>query len=68
MGKVKGYYLDDDYDVSVNPDFDDFDWDTPVKNQSWYTPSTEVDLDRDIPDFDGTWKALDKIWEKHTNG
>ena len=68
MGKVKGYYLDDDYVMSVNPEFKDFDWDTPVKNQSWYTPSTEVDLDRDIPDFDGTWKALDEIWEKHTNG
>ena len=23
--------------------------------------STDIDLDRDIPDFDGTWKALDKI-------
>ena len=25
------------------------------------TVNTEIDLDRDIPGFDGTWKALDKI-------
>ena len=50
MGKVKGYYLDDDYVMSVNPDFKDFDWDTPIKEQPWYTPSTEVNLDRDVPD------------------
>ena len=47
--------------LTVNPEFKDFDWDTPIKDQPWYTPSTEVDLDRDIPGFDGTWKALDKI-------
>ena len=63
MGKVKGYYLDDDYVMSVNPEFKDFDCDTPIKDQPWYTPSTEIDLDRDIPDFEGTWKALDEIWE-----
>ena len=50
MGKVKSYYLDDDYVMSVNPDFKDFDWDTPIKEQQWYTPSTEVNLDRDVPD------------------
>ena len=38
-------------DVSVNPDFKDFDWDTPIKDQPWYTPSTEVDLERDVPDI-----------------
>jgi hypothetical protein len=50
MGKVKSYYLDEDYDISVNPEFDDFDWDTPIKEQPWYTPPTEVNLDRDVPD------------------
>ena len=25
--------------------------------------STDIDLDRDIPDFEGTWKTLDEIWE-----
>ena len=54
MGKVKGYYLDEDYDISVNPEFDDFDWDIPINEQPWYTPSTEIDLDRDVPD---------EIWE-----
>jgi hypothetical protein len=49
MGKVKSYYLDEDYDISVNPEFDDFDWDIPINEQPWYTPSTEIDLDRDIP-------------------
>jgi hypothetical protein len=41
-------------DVSVNPDFKDFDWDIPINKQSWYTPSTDIDLDRDVPDI---------IWE-----
>jgi len=54
MGKVKGYYLDEDYDISVNPEFDDFDWDIPINEQPWYIPSTEIDLDRDVPD---------EIWE-----
>ena len=54
MGKVKGYYLDEDYDISVNPGFDDFDWDIPINEQPWYIPSTEIDLDRDVPD---------EIWE-----
>ena len=54
MGKVKGYYLDEDYDISVNPEFDDFDWDIPIKDQPWYNPSTEIDLDRDVPD---------EVWE-----
>ena len=54
MGKVKGYYLEDDYDILVNPEFDDFDWDIPINEQPWYTPSTEIDLDRDVPD---------EIWE-----
>jgi len=54
MGKVKSYYLDEDYDISVNPEFDDFDWDVPINEQPWYTPSTEIDLDRDVPD---------EIWE-----
>ena len=39
---------------TVNPEFKDFDWDTPIKDQPWYTPSTEMDLDRDVPD---------EIWE-----
>ena len=34
---------------TVNPEFDDFDWDIPINEQPWYTPSTEIDLDRDIP-------------------
>jgi len=50
MGKVKGYYLEDDYDILVNPEFDDFDWDVPINEQPWYNPSTEIDLDRDVPD------------------
>lgn len=54
MGKVKSYYLEDDYDILVNPEFDDFDWDVPINEQPWYTPSTEIDLDRDVPD---------EIWE-----
>ena len=54
MGKVKSYYLDEDYDISVNPEFDDFDWDIPINEQPWYIPSTEIDLDRDVPD---------EIWE-----
>ena len=54
MGKVKGYYLEDDYDILVNPEFDDFDWDIPINEQPWYIPSTEIDLDRDVPD---------EIWE-----
>ena len=52
MGKVKGYYLDEDYDISVNPEFDDFDWDIPINEQPWYTPSTEIDLDRDVPTYE----------------
>jgi hypothetical protein len=43
----------------VNPEFDDFDWDTPIKDQPWYTPSTEIDLDRDVPD---------EIWEPKNSG
>ena len=26
-----------------------------------FSHNSEIDLDRDIPGFDGTWKALDKI-------
>ena len=61
MGKVKGYYLDEDYDISVNPEFDDFDWDIPINEQPWYTPSTEMDLDRDIPGFEGTLEELEDL-------
>ena len=45
MGKVKGYYLDDDYDVSVNPDFD------VVKN--WFS---SVDLD-----IEGMLLSMDEL-------
>ena len=50
-------------DVSVNPDFKDFDWDTPIKDQPWYTPSTEMDLDRDVPTYDDF--DLDKYCEEN---
>ena len=43
--------MEDDFPFLVNPEFDDFDWDTPINEQSWYTPSTEMDLDRDVPDI-----------------
>ena len=59
MGKVKSYYLEDDYNLTVNPEFDDFDWDIPINEQPWYTPSTEIDLDRDVPDI---------IWEPKNSG
>ena len=39
------------FDGTVNPNFKDFDWNTPIKDQPWYTPSTEVDLDRDVPNI-----------------
>ena len=42
--------MEDDFPFLVNPEFDDFDWDTPINEQSWYTQSTEIDLDRDVPD------------------
>ena len=38
--------------LTVNPEFKDFDWDTPIKDQPWYTPSTEIDLDRDVPTYE----------------
>ena len=52
--KLEADMEDDMMDVPVNPDFKDFDWDTPIKDQPWYTPSTDIDLDRDVPDI---------IWE-----
>ena len=44
--------MEDDFPFLVNPEFDDFDWDTPINEQSWYTPSTEIDLDRDVPTYE----------------
>ena len=52
--KLEADMEDDMMGVTVNPDFKDFDWDIPIKEQSWYTPSTDIDLDRDVPDI---------IWE-----
>ena len=44
--------MEEDFPFLVNPEFDDFDWDTPIKDQPWYTPSTEIDLDRDVPTYE----------------
>ena len=44
--------MEEDFPFLVNPEFDDFDWDTPINEQSWYTPSTEIDLDRDVPTYE----------------
>tara|TARA_Y100000310_G_scaffold68815_1_gene64135 strand:- start:356 stop:586 length:231 start_codon:yes stop_codon:yes gene_type:complete len=44
--------MENDFPFLVNPEFDDFDWDTPINEQSWYTPSTEIDLDRDVPTYE----------------
>tara|TARA_Y100000310_G_scaffold83691_1_gene80349 strand:+ start:118 stop:390 length:273 start_codon:yes stop_codon:yes gene_type:complete len=32
--------LNDEDLPTVNPEFKDFDWDTPIKDQPWYTSST----------------------------
>ena len=44
--------MEEDFPFLVNPEFDDFDWDTPINEQQWYTPSTEIDLDRDVPTYE----------------
>ena len=44
--------MEEDFPFLVNLEFDDFDWDTPINEQSWYTPSTEIDLDRDVPTYE----------------
>ena len=50
MGNIYDALIDFGYDDTE----DDFDWDIPINEQPWYTPSTEIDLDRDVPD---------EIWE-----
>ena len=49
--KLEADMEDDMMDGTVNPDFKDFDWDIPIKEQPWYTPSSEMDLDRDVPNI-----------------
>ena len=70
MGKVNGYYFDNFEFSGIDPDEPKdipYGWDVDVDENGPFIvtddTSTEVDLDRDIPGFEGTWKALDEIWE-----
>ena len=65
MGRVKSYYFDNlENDIGIDEDTMQEDEKLVFEEQFGNDDvSTDIDLDRDIPDFEGTWKTLDEIWE-----
>ena len=70
MGRVKSYYFDNlENDIGIDEDTMQEDEKLVFEEQFGNDDvSTDIDLDRDIPDFDGTWKAFDEIWESKNSG
>ena len=70
MGRVKSYYFDNlENDIGIDEDTMQEDEKLVFEEQFGNDDiSTEIDLDRDIPGFEGTWKTLDEIWEPKNSG